>query len=87
MKYIGDIYYTLDFPIAGNCQKELVLQGLPIAQSLSNTDQLVADTETKGTQSETNEVILEIEVSAEHSLLANIAFTQKFILDFKILTF
>ena len=38
--YIGNIYYTLDFRIAGNCQKELVglLQGLPIAQSLSNTD-------------------------------------------------
>ena len=35
----GNIYYTLEFRISGNCRKELVLQALPIAQSLSNIEQ------------------------------------------------
>ena len=35
----------------------------------------MADTDTKDSQSETNEVILEMELSAEYSFLANIDFT------------
>ena len=36
----------------------------------------MADTDTKDSQSETNEVILEMELSAEYSFLANIDFTE-----------
>ena len=36
---------------------------------------ILADTDTKDSQIETNEVILEMEISAEHSFLANIDFT------------
>ena len=53
----------MDFQIAGKCQKELVLQELPIAQSLINTRRYRY---TKDSQSETNEVILAI-ISAEQA--------------------
>ena len=62
------MYWYLDFQIAG-------ITGITNSALIEQYWSLMADTDTKDSQSETNEVILEMEISAEHSFLANIDFT------------